>query len=185
MFHNNDRRQRDFEKKTSVSLINPVKYEIGCISKVILDKINLSIKSQLNLSHWKNTKDVIDWFVNIVEKLLYKCVQFKILRILFFNQKASVGKSFEICRKVHRHTNRRQGYYQTRSKSLLFKKRETWMKNDSELFNVAMGVFDRAELCKLVTNFMLYKLPEKYERKNLALHRDDGLAIFKNVSRPA
>ena len=47
-----------------------------------------------------------------------------------------------------------------------------------------MGAFDRAEVCQLFSNFLLHKLPEKYERKSLALYRDDGLAIFKNVNEP-
>ena len=58
------------------------------------------------------------------------------------------------------------------------------MKKDSGLFDVAMDAFDRAEVCELVGNFLLHKLSEKYERKNLALYRDDGIAIFKNVNRP-
>ena len=70
------------------------------------------------------------------------------------------------------------------SKSLLFNKSETWMKKDSGLFEVAMGAFDGAEVCELVRNFLLHKLSEKYERKNLAVYRDDGLAIFKNINRP-
>ena len=70
-------------------------------------------------------------------------------------------------------------------KSLLFNESETWMKKDTGLFDVAMGAFDGAKVCELVGNFLLHKLSEKYERKNLALHGDDGLAIFKNVSGPA
>ena len=69
-------------------------------------------------------------------------------------------------------------------KSLLFNKSETWMKKDSALFDVAMGAFDGAEVCELVGYFLLHKLSEKYKRKSLALHRDDGLAIFKNLSGP-
>ena len=50
--------------------------------------------------------------------------------------------------------------------------------NDSELFVVAMGAFDVAEVCVLVGNFLLHKLSEKYGRKNLALYRDDGLRML-------
>ena len=57
-------------------------------------------------------------------------------------------------------------------------------KKDSGLFDVAMGAFDRAEVCEFVGNFLLHKLSEKYERKNLAVYHDDGLAIFKNVNGP-
>ena len=59
------------------------------------------------------------------------------------------------------------------------------MEKDSGLFDVAMGAFNEAEVCKIVGNFLLHKLSEKYERKNLALYRHDGLATFKNVSGPA
>ena len=69
-------------------------------------------------------------------------------------------------------------------KSFLFNKSEIWMKKDSGLFDVAMGAFDGAEVCELASNSLLYNLSEKCERKNLALHRDDGLAIFKNVNGP-
>ena len=58
------------------------------------------------------------------------------------------------------------------------------MKKDSRLFDIAMGAFDGAEVSKLVGNFLLHKLYEKHKRKNLALYRDDGLAIFKNVNGP-
>ena len=52
------------------------------------------------------------------------------------------------------------------------------------MFDVAMGAFHGAEVCELVGNFLLHKLSEKYEKKNLALYCDDGLAIFKNVNWP-
>ena len=51
-------------------------------------------------------------------------------------------------------------------------------KNRSGLFYVAIGASDGAEVCRL-GNFLLYKLSEKYKRKNLALYPDDGLAILR------
>ena len=70
--------KENFENKPSVRLINPAKNQIGRISKVILDKINVAIKSKLRLNQWKNTKEVIDWFASIDEKPLYKVLQFDI-----------------------------------------------------------------------------------------------------------
>ena len=55
------------------------------------------------------------------------------------------------------------------------------MKKDSGLFDVTMGAYDGAEVCKLVGTFLLYKLSLKY---NIGIYRDDGLAIFKNISGP-
>ena len=59
------------------------------------------------------------------------------------------------------------------------------MKEDSGLLDVAIGDFDGAEVCKLVCDFLLHKLSEKYEEKNLALYRENRLAILKNVSGSA
>ena len=56
------------------------------------------------------------------------------------------------------------------------------MKKDSGLFDVTMGAYDGAEVCELVGTFLLYKLSLKYNKNDIGLYRDDGLAIFKNIS---
>ena len=53
------------------------------------------------------------------------------------------------------------------------------MKKDSGLFDVTMSAYDGTKVCELVGTFLLYKLSIKYD-----LHRDDGLAISKNISGP-
>ena len=58
------------------------------------------------------------------------------------------------------------------------------MKKDSGLFDVTMGAYDGAEVCELVGTFLLYKLSLKYNKNNIGIYRDDGLAIFKNISGP-
>ena len=58
------------------------------------------------------------------------------------------------------------------------------MKKDSGLFDVTMGAYDGAEVCELVGTFLLYKLSLKYNKNDIGLYRDDGLAIFKNISGP-
>ena len=58
------------------------------------------------------------------------------------------------------------------------------MKKDSGLFDVTMGVYHGAEVCELVGTFLLYKLSLKYNKNKIGLYRDDGLAIFKNISGP-
>ena len=70
--------KKNFEIKPSVRLFNLVKNEIRRVSKLILDKINVAIKSQLNLNQWKNTKEITDRLVSIDKKRLYKFVQFNV-----------------------------------------------------------------------------------------------------------
>ena len=45
-----------------------------------------------------------------------------------------------------------------------------------------MGAFDEAEVCEAVGNFLLYQLSKNYGKKDIDLCKDEGLAIFKNIS---
>ena len=69
-------------------------------------------------------------------------------------------------------------------KSLLHNKQQTWIKKESELFDVMMGAYYGAEVCELVEIFILYQVSRKYNRNNKGAHRDDGLALFKKISSP-
>ncbi len=60
--------KENFENNPKCRLINPAKSESGKLSKIILDKINSNLRKTLNLNHWKNTQNVIEWFGNIKEK---------------------------------------------------------------------------------------------------------------------
>ena len=55
-------------------------------------------------------------------------------------------------------------------------------KKDGGIFDVTMGAYDGAEVCELVGTFLLDTLSEKYDKNNIGLYRDDGLAIFKNTN---
>ena len=52
------------------------------------------------------------------------------------------------------------------------------------LFDATMGAYDGAGVCELVWTFLLYKPSLKYNKNDIGLYRDDGLAIFKNISGP-
>ena len=55
-------------------------------------------------------------------------------------------------------------------------------KEGLRLFDVAMGSYDGAEICEFVGIFALSQLPEHYDRRDIGLYRDDGLAVFRGVS---
>ena len=67
-------------------------------------------------------------------------------------------------------------------KFVLFNGQHVWIKKEEGLFDVTMETFDGAEVCEAVGNFLLYQLSKNYNKKDIGLYRDDGLAIFKNVS---
>ena len=54
------------------------------------------------------------------------------------------------------------------------------MKKGGDLFDVAMGACDGAEVCQLVGSYLLEKISEICNKNNLVLYRDDGLSIFRN-----
>ena len=58
------------------------------------------------------------------------------------------------------------------------------MKKGSGLFDATMGVYDGAEVWELVRTFLLYKLSLKYNKNDIGLYRNGGLAISKNISGP-
>ena len=53
------------------------------------------------------------------------------------------------------------------------------MKKGGDLFDVAMVAYDGAEVCKLVGT-LSEKIGEICNEGDIGLHRDDGLAIFRN-----
>ena len=42
-----------------------------------------------------------------------------------------------------------------------------------------MGSYDGAEVCELVGAYILNALATKYDKEQIGLYRDDGLAVFK------
>ena len=55
----------NFVNHPTIRLINPAENKVGRISKSILDKINICLCEKRNISEWKNTTDVINWFEKI------------------------------------------------------------------------------------------------------------------------
>ena len=52
--------------------------------------------------------------------------------------------------------------------------------DEGDLFDVAMRVYDGAEVWELVGTFLLEKIIEICNKSNIGLYRDDGLSIFRN-----
>ena len=60
--------KENFLNNPKCRLINPAKSDLGFVSKTILDRINYSIRSKVNVNQWRNTQSVVEWFSNIKEK---------------------------------------------------------------------------------------------------------------------
>ena len=55
--------KENFANHPKCRLINPAKSEVGKISKIILENINNAVRAATNLKQWRNSSEVIEWFV--------------------------------------------------------------------------------------------------------------------------
>ena len=58
----------NFANNPTCSLINPAKTNIGRVSKMILESINLKVKEYTKANQWKSTHGVSEWFSNLRSK---------------------------------------------------------------------------------------------------------------------
>ena len=70
-------------------------------------------------------------------------------------------------------------------KTLLFESTTAWIKKSGdEDFEIPMGCFNGAEISELVRTHIESKLINIMNKEDVRLYHDDGLGIFKNISRP-
>ena len=174
----------NFKNNPKVRLINPAKNEIDRISKNILDKINHHLRDSLRINQWKDTSEVIEWFLKIPDKNRYKFAIFDIKDFYPSISEKLLTNALNFAKEITDISREDiQVMYHAR-KSLLFCNENPRKKREGNLFDVTMGAYDGAEVFELVGLFMLNKVSEKYNKKAVGLYRDDGLAVFKNISDP-
>ena len=153
--------KEDYRTNPKYRLLNPKKSQLGKISKQILQKINKTLRSKLNLNQWQNSAEVIDWFKDIQQKSshtftvfdiqeFYPSITEKLLKdALAFAQRNVEIKQNELDLIFHI------------QKSLLYCKDTPWIKKEGDgEFDVTMGSNEGAETCELVGLFLLYSIGE-------------------------
>ena len=176
--------KENFQNHPTTRLINPAKNELGRISKVILEDINKRIRTSLGINQWKNTASVIEWFKNIHEKHKHKFMVFDVKDFYPSISEKLLNDSLKFAESFAPISKKDKDIISHARKSLLFNEGETWMKRDGKLFDVTMGAYDGDEVCELVGCFILSEITKKYNKNDIGLYRDDGLAVLKNVSGP-
>ena len=174
----------NFDNNPTTRLINPAKNEVGRISKVILDRINAVVREKTRVNQWKSTRSVIDWFDSIQEKDAYTFTMFDIKDFYPSISETLLMEALEFAKKHTDIPKKDIDVVLHARKSLLFNENHVWIKKNGGLFDVTMGAYDGAEICELVGSYMLSLIGERYDKKDIGLYRDDGLAIFKNQSGP-
>ena len=174
----------NFQNKPTCRLINPAKSEIGRISKEILANINTTVRQKTGLNQWKNSSSVISWFSSIQHKDQHTFAVFDIENFYPSITEKLLTDAINFAKQFTSITDRDIDIIMHSRKSLLFDSNTAWIKKNNSSFDVTMGSFDGAEVCELVGLFILDDLCNIYGIDNIGLYRDDGLAIFKNISGP-
>ena len=173
----------NFENNLPCRLINPAKSETGLVSKIILDRINNAVRAATAVNQWRSSTAVLEWFRNIQEKDRHTFTSFDIVEFYPSITESLLKKAITFAKKHTQVSKQDIKIVMHARKSLLFDKDTPWKKKDSnELFDVTMGSYDGAEICELVGLYTLSILTKRYGKEKIGLYRDDGLAVFKDIS---
>ena len=129
------------------------------------------MKQQLNINQWESTANVIDWFNNTERKSTCSCAQFDIVEFYSSNLIDLLAKSLDYAKCLTTIIDDNIPIIMHAKKSLLLDKEVSWIKKNGEnMFEVTMGCFDGAEICKLVCLFILHKLGQKHYNLDIGLY---------------
>ena len=143
--------KENFQNNQTCRLINPAKSEMGLVSKKILEKINAKMRSLTSLNQWKNTASVVNWFNNIPNKANSVFIVFVIESFYPSISEELLKMSINYAKQFINIPERDIDIIMHSRKSVLFHQDATSVKKgDSGTFDVTMGNYDGAEVCKLV-----------------------------------
>ena len=149
----------NFYNKPSCHLINPIKKELGKISKKIIEQINQEILKKIDVNQCKNTNNVINWFNNIENKKDCTFIQFDIKDFYPSITEEILGEVISFAKSLIDIDDHKIRTIKHCRKSLLFHNNVAWKKKTTtSCFDVTMGSYDGAKVCELVGIFSFSKL---------------------------
>ena len=172
-----------FRQNPSCRLINPSKNKLDKVSKLIIEKINEKLISELHFNQWKNTDSVLKLFIDISNKNDCSFIQLDIKEFYPSINEDILTNAIQFA-KLHTTIDDKDLHLIMHCrKSLLFFGNETWKKKSTEsCFDVTMGSFDGAEICELVGLYIQSNLENILPKTNFGLYRYDRLIILRNLN---
>ena len=135
------------------------------------------MRNKSKLPQWHSTKSVIDWFKSLENKPKYRFIKFDIVDFYPSITQELLSNAICFAKKFTPIDDSVINTIMHCRKSLLFSDGSTWIKNNSTTFDVTMGSYDGAEVCKLVGLYLLSQLTVLTGNEFIGLYRDDGFAI--------
>ena len=172
-----------FKNNPKCRLLNPMKCELGKVSKQVLtEKIN-TLRQKTQLIQWKNVYSVIDWFKALKNKKSLKFIQFDVVSYYPSITSELLVRALKWAQDIVEITAEEINIMVETKRSLLYLNGEAWTKKGDENFDVAQGAYDSAEICDIVGLFLLSELKKQNINATLGIYRDDGLGVSSATPR--
>ena len=128
--YNSKRQWRNFPASLPCHFINPLKSELGKLSKVKLEKINQALVKHFDINQWKNSSTTIGWFKGIDNKK--DCIYIKSdIRKFHPTISESILKNFiSFAKEYHHILDEDVRIIDHCRKSLLLNRNEPWEKKE-------------------------------------------------------
>ena len=91
----------DFRQNPLCWLVNPAKNELGKVGKLIIEKINKKLISEIHFNQWKNTDSVFKSF--IADSSFADCYSAWHRRILIIHKWRYFDKCHPVCKTAYHH----------------------------------------------------------------------------------
>lgn len=171
--------KQNFKNKLLWWLIKPAKNEIGIVSKMELEKINRVITNQVKGNQWCKTQAVIDWFKSTRDKTKPQFIN-DIVEFYPYITQNLLNNAVSYEQTLKAFPNYIIQLFKQGRKSLVFNQRNADEKAKTLCLMLSWG----RGISELVSIYLLGKLSNIIDNKNIALFRDDRLSIIENAHGP-
>ena len=148
-----------FPDKIFCRLINPSKTDIEKTNKQKLNRVSSTILVKNKVNQWKNTYSVIEWNRNIKQENQCSFLVFDIESFYPSISRKLFEEAVSFAKLYYDFTSDESEMIMHFRKTLLFWQDSTWVKKEGdEDFDIPIGCYDGAEICKLVRIYIQNKL---------------------------
>ena len=149
---------------------------------MILENINKELRNKLQIQQWNNTTAVINWLKKNEKRNKYNFMIFDVKDYYSSISKKLLDDSINLAEQHIQIKREDFNIIQHTRKTLLYNKKIPWQNKNTNLFDVAMGIYDGTESCEIVSLFLQNSLANEFGKNNVGLYRDYGIAFFKNIN---
>ena len=168
----------DFKTNSECRLINPVKTQIGRVSKIIVQEICDSLRLALNINQWRSTKDCIKRFEEYEKNDRCSFIKYDIREFYPSITERTLDRALNLAKEYMVIPLDKVEIIKHCCKTLLYYEDSIWIKKgEGGNFDDSIGAYDGAEICELVGCVLLYSINKIMDPSSHGFYHNDGLII--------